>query len=240
MSSLATVEELRVHLGLADGSAEIPRLQQFLDGAEAGADRYCGRTLAAASYVEYYSGDGTPVLLLRQGPVTAVAEVRQDQAGYWGQGATAFADASSVLTAGTDYALVQEGGAAAASALRRVGTAGGAGLGTMWAGSWYAAGGTLVQPLVGPVWPPGQGNVKVTYTAGYTKAAAPKDLKLALFQWAALVRLTAQRGGLLVQSASLGEQAYSLMQPGAVRSADGAALVGSVEQLLTSYARRTL
>lgn len=225
MSVLVTPIELRGHLKLAAG-AETPSLEQYLEGAEAAVESYCHRKFAEAEYTEFYSGNGLPDLCLRQYPVSAIAEVRLDAAGYFGDGPGAF-NSSTLLTAGQDYVLLRDDGSLSQSGLlRRLG------MSDAWLyGSSPRAG--LAVPIRSAVWPVGSGNVKARYTAGYdVPDDVPDDLKLAVMTLAAEIRNGATRGGMLVQSERLGEYAVSFL-----RAEESAS---SVRQLLAPYVDRGL
>lgn len=71
---LTTVAKVKEYLGLT-GTTEDALLGGLVDWATDFVHSYCGRYFPQASYDEYYDGDGTDGLLLRQYPVVSVASV---------------------------------------------------------------------------------------------------------------------------------------------------------------------
>lgn len=163
---------------------------------------------------EYYSGNGQPFMRLRQRPVQSITSVYVDNTGYWGDGANAFA-AATVLTSGTDYALVKDNADATEQSL---------------AGQVFRIGATWLRY---PLRIPGmltsvnglsKGNIKVTYTFGF--APVPLRYQLACMQMVASVRNTRTLGG-AVSGESYDYYSYT-MGP----AAEQALQMGSVKQLL--------
>lgn len=169
MAEYTTLCELKPFLGIkqTDKSADtllsqlIPMVSEFVDSC-------CNRTFALASYTEFYSGKGYPLLPLRQRPVLSVESVYLDDTGYWGDGPDAF-DSAKLLVEGTDFALQrdQPDGSSLCGLLYRIG------------GVWRRPIGRLVPPGVTiiatvPVQP--NGNLKVSYTAGYETVPGPVKL----------------------------------------------------------------
>lgn len=231
---LATLAALKAFLGVSTVASDDARLAAILAGADAQVKSFLqrghGRTSFAnwpesGSGTEFYDGPGTLDLLLRYTPVSAVASVYLDSGGYYGDGASAFA-ATTLLTVGTDYVLVRDDGSQSASGrLRRLGVLGS----SAWMHSASVTQGSLAG-RTGPSWPRGQGNIKVTYTAGFTEI--PRDLTLATLQVAAYVQALASTGGMLIGSESLGE--YSNSQS-AVAIQSGVPQLGSALQTLKRY-----
>lgn len=232
--SLSSLVSLKVLLGVS-GSSQDTLLQQLLDAADAAVKRYCKRDLESQSYTDYFDGPGHRDLLLRQRPVTAVGSVYEDAGGYYGAVAGAFA-ASTLLTSGTDYALVKDGpgGRGESGMLRRLRPAG-----LVWAmpGWGDPTTGTLFGGIRGPVWPSGTGNLRVAYTAGYVDV--PDDLAQAVNQLAAWMRVAAPRGGIIPTNESLGRYSYGLGQV-ASTGLSSAPELGSTRQLLAAYREQVL
>lgn len=78
------------------------------------------------------------------------------------------------------------------------------------------------------VWPRGFRNVRVVYTAGYTRV--PYDVKLAVMQLGAAVRADSENGR-PVQSETLGDYSYTLLSRGSGASSE----IGTVASLLSRY-----
>lgn len=179
---LTNLVRLKIHLGITGGS-EDAALTQWLAEVEAGVQRFLlGRRLDSHTVIEYHDGPGRGTLILRQRPVTAITDVRVDAAGMGGQSANGFG-ATSVWEQGV---------------------------------SWYAR--SLAEDesnpgelISGIGWPLGTGNIKVTYTAGYS--VVPADVQLAVHQLVGRVREDNEHGR-PVQSETLGSYSYSLLSAG--------------------------
>lgn len=178
----------------------------------------------------YYSGTGQRDLILRQYPVQSVQSVYFDPAGFWGQAPNAFA-AGTLLTQGVHYSLAYdyaEGGNPASSQgmLRRIGGSGVGSFGFFFPTEGYFTGKLSAYRL--PIWPYGDGNVKVSYQAGYS--VIPPDITncvATLVAW--FVRN--QPSGAVLSSESLGAYSYSVMSSGVGQAPE----LGSVRQILVTY-----
>lgn len=187
MPCLTSVQQFKDYLGLTSTS-EDAQLHGFLDATEEAIERFCRRKFKSAAYTEYHDGHGLKNLFLEQRPVTAITGVWVDDDGYYGTGSSPF-PSSDQWTSGTDFALKRsdqsEKNAGCLVALRGLGL-----------GNGY--------------WPKGDGNIKVTYTAGYT--AIPEDLILAIHLLASQVRNAAEKGipGAL-KSETQGRYSYEIL-----------------------------
>lgn len=232
--ALTTLPSLKCFLGIKS-NAEDARLQAMIDMADAAIKEYLGRDIEQATYTEFYSGDGTPLLILRQRPVVSIATIHVDSAAYYGQATGAFA-AATLLVAGTDYAIVFDKAVAGVAVSRR-------GIveriNSVWplaisTGAFYPAwseqrtGGLSHEPPF-----PRAGNIKAVYVAGYTVATKPRDLELAENLYVSHLRRAAKFGGDSPQSESLGQYSYSLFSGGA--STGGGAEMASIKQILSRY-----
>lgn len=192
---LTTLAKLRLSLGQStDPASDDPQMLMLLEAAEASVRRYLNRDLEQQSYTEYYDGTGRPQLILRQRPVTAVSGVWLDNAGYYGQRAGAFDAATTALTQGTDFIVRPPLDQSEKNN----------GILEMITPIWFAVEGRSC-------WPVGQGNVKVTYTAGYNPI--PLDLQVAVHQ-AVAQALKMAENGFPLQSETLGEYSYTLLAGG--------------------------
>lgn len=229
-------------LGITDSSQDT-LISQVVTAADAAVKAYLRRGRGALAFTnwpetgadtEYYDGDATPSIILRWWPVTAIASLYLDMGGYYGKATGAFA-ASTELTEGTDWVGVYEDGAESESARivriggRNSGDTGGQygwfpGLG---GGAWHANGPITLSAGQVATWPRGHGNIKITYTAGYS--TVPKDLVHATDMYAIWLYNTRERGR-AVSSESLGSYSYSLMS-----DASGFPELGSIRQILAQY-----
>lgn len=196
----------------ADDTTRDSVLIAMLAAADRAVKEWCHRDFESQAYTQFYSGNGRPDLLLKQRPVSAVASLYLDSAGYYGSGTNAFA-AATLLTAGGDYALVLDGNDGTTSksgTIRRIGLVNVQGLGVLAYPSGYRQQ-TLSGWDRGNIWPLGDGNIKVTYTAGYAATAIPDDLRAAVHLLVA--ELQAVKGlGKMLQQESYIDYSYSVMQ----------------------------
>lgn len=203
--SITTVADFKLHINMPlSNTSEDGRIQQILDGAESAIWNWLGRERAPGyspfdqvQTTEYYDGKQRQMLVLRRRPVVSVQGVWVDSTGYYGQNPTGFSDPQTAWAIGTQCAL-----------MRTDESESNPGILVAFAGvvpSWQG------QAVRIPAWPSGMGNIKVTYTAGYS--TFPPDLISAICNVAAAVRKAAPRGAAL-ESETLGRYTYSLMKSG--------------------------
>lgn len=202
-----------------------------LAAADAVLKMYCKRDLEPPSepYVEYHSGRGRRILVLRQRPILSpddIVGVWLDQTGYAGQGEDAFTD--DPLEIGRNFMLRIDGsnGSSESAILEMIASP----------FVSYGQGGTLWGGPRGAVWPRGQGNIKVEYTAGYNPI--PDDLIRAGALLCALMVRTgpSATGSAALTSESLGGYSYSLSYPGT----DDPPEITSARQILSRYREVTV
>jgi hypothetical protein len=226
--ALSSLASLKLYMGIASGNTTLDsQLTAMLSAADAAVKSYCQRDLESQDYTHYFDGNGQRDLVLRQWPVTAITSVYQDATGFYGDGPSAFAS-TTLLTNGTHYALRKDQGTASyRGLLRRI-----AGGGISAADPFFPrtqTTGSLVGGI-GPVWPRGDGNIKVVYTAGYT--SIPADLTQATNQLAAYAFNNADWGGMQATGESLDRYSYTL----AAEALNGSwAALGTTRSLLAPY-----
>lgn len=219
--ALASVTDVKLHLGIAAATTTYDALlAMMLDQATAAIESYCKRTFTAASRFEYYSGDDSQVLILRNAPVQSIANLWLDATGYFGDGATPFA-AATLLVAGTDYALARDNDSdsqvSRSGIVRRLN------------GTWPAI--KERQPgLITRTRGAGHGNIKVEYTSGY--GTIPADLQ------AACLQLTARFYN--NRDMSLNQEQYEDYSYTRALPADEAKMIGSVTSLLAPHKKWVL
>lgn len=190
MAELTTLSELKIHMGIS-GSDEDTLLTQLLDNVEQTIFSYTGReSFASAAATEYFDGTGREILILERYPVTAVASLYVDNGGYYGNGTSPFGSGTE-WTEGTDFTLKRTD----ESEKNR--------------GLVLALGAVDFEDVPG-IWPRGRGNVKVTYTAGYT--TIPDDLQLATHLLTASVYAIAEKNlAGPVGGETFGKYSYTLL-----------------------------
>lgn len=212
LTTLATVKTL---LGVASSDdSQDALLTILIAGVGPMIERSLKRKLDQDTFTEYYSGDGTPFLVLNQRPVHSIASLYVSEDGHFGDGTFTTA---GLLVAGTDYALMRtstETESSLSGIVRRIGG--------VWPVATIREAGMLVAAPVG-----GSGNIKITYTAGY--ASVPPDLALAAAQLVARIKTSLSVGG-GVQSMSYEDAAVTYLE-----QAEASGMIGSIESVLRSY-----
>ncbi len=213
--ALTTLLAVKTQAGIVPSdTSRDPQIRSFIDGITSLVKQELNRDIESTEYVEYYSGDGSPFLLLRQYPVTAVSLVCVDDSGYFGAGPASF-DSTLNLVDGVDYALMSgAGGMGSTGMLRRIGT------------TWHripsrALG--IIQNLPGIP----NGNIKVRYTAGFV--VIPPAITMAVNAAVAKQIAMAAVGGAAAQM-GYEDASVSFLAP-----ADAARLFGSIESTLANY-----
>jgi hypothetical protein len=215
--ALTTVSAVQQYTGIAD--TEKALLEILLPAVETAVKKFIDRDIESQSYVDWYGGNNTTILLLNEYPVTSLTEIREDSTGFFGSVAGSFGT-ETILVSGIDYALIKDGRNQLAEVGRVMRING------VWPGRYEYKRGLLTTALK-----PGIGNIKVTYTAGYAANAIPKDIQLACWQLCARLRQM-RKSGQLYASESLAEYAYNLHQLVLDKL-----IVGDVAQLLSRYRR---
>lgn len=219
--ALISLESLKTYLKVLN-DAEDQYLEELKVGVEEAFRGLIGWRVEQNTYTEYYNGNWTINLPLRQVPVGSVTSVYLDPNGYGGQGTGAF-PSSSLQTSGVDYYLEldrSQGGSQSGLLVRIAG---------VWPGILYKRRGDLTAQKL-----PGQGNVKVTYVAGYKPI--PDDIQLALWEACKELRLARFMAG-PYQGESLQDYSYSVMQPVLPATL---LKIGRMEQIVMRYRRLRL
>lgn len=197
MGLLTTLCKQKTSMGLDESNtASDETLILLIEEVSSLVEEYCGRKFGTATVTEFYSGDNTPVLVLRQRPVAAIINIWTSERGYWGQGEDAF-DSDALLVAGDDYVLEkdQSDGSSRCGLVHR--------LNGVWSRPFVVDAGNL------SAWAPeGTGNVKVQYTAGF--GAIPGGVALAVQLTVARFWKTMKNGGLVTSSETTPGYSYTL------------------------------
>jgi hypothetical protein len=213
--ALTTLMSVKAQGGIsASDTSRDMQLRSLIDGITSLVKQLLNRDIQSTEYIEYYSGDDSPFLLLRQYPVTAVSLICVDDSGYFGAAPNGF-DSSLNLVNGVDYALMSgAGGVGSTGMIRRIGT------------TWHripsrALG--VIQNLPGVP----NGNIKVQYTAGFV--IVPPAITMAV-NAAVLKQLSAATVGGGVSQMNYEDASISFLPP-----TDVARLFGSIESTLANY-----
>ncbi len=213
--ALTTLTSVKTQGGIAAGdTSRDGQLRSLIDGVSSIVKQHLNRDLESTNYIEYYSGNGTPLLLLNQYPVTAVSLVCVDDLGYFGAAPGGFAPSLN-LVEGIDFALMSgANGQGSSGFLRRIGT------------TWHRPPARAFGVLSNLPGIP-NGNIQVQYTAGFP--VIPPAITMAVN---ALVLKQASQASLGGAASQMGyEDAHiSFFSP-----ADAATLLGSIESTLAHF-----
>jgi hypothetical protein len=213
--ALTTLMSVKSQAGIAAGdTTRDPQLRSLIDGVTSLIKQQLNRDLESQSYVEYYSGDGSPLLMLNQYPVTAVAVVCVDEAGFFGSASDRFPQTLN-LRQGVDYTLMSgSSGVGSTGFLRRIGTT--------WPRPPSRALGVLANLPGVP-----NGNIKVEYTAGFT--VIPSAITMAVNALVLKLASLAAVGG------AASQMNYEDASVGFFAPSETTRLLGSIESILANY-----
>ena len=170
---LIDLAELKVLLEIdQNNDGEDVKLNFLIEYATSLVEEILNRpNFAKQARTEYYNGTGTPKLLLKYRPVftTPTIEVAIDNGGYFGAASGAFTASDSSLSYGSDFVLQidQPDGTSRSGILYRIGD--------FWKKREVRQTGYLTPFLM-----EGVGNIRVTYTAGYTIDTLPPVIREAM------------------------------------------------------------
>lgn len=184
---IVSLAELKTLLGVG-GTSQDARLNLLIPIAERLVKDFCRREFESRSYTEFYSGNGSKFLVLRQFPVTSVEHVWEDANGMYGQNPDSAFGPETELVAGHDYSLRLDGNASGNSASGTLVRDNGP-----WADRYL----TRIAGFLTVDRSPEFGSIKVQYTAGYL--AVPEPLKLAVCNLVAIFRDQVNQPGPLVE-----------------------------------------
>lgn len=182
-----TLAGIKSYLLMPPGyTLEDVRLTAWLAQVGAVMEEYLGRIIGQNSYTEFYDGQGTENLLLKQRPIYSVQNLWYNCAGYWGDPnlvnpGSVFQTPQDLLIEGQDYAIRrdQPDGSSRSGILYKIDD--------IWEPFIRRRPGIL-----SPTVEIGYGNLMVEYTAGY--ATVPLDLTLACDMCVAYLRSWAPYG----------------------------------------------
>lgn len=198
--SLTTLEQVKYFLNVPqDVTANDMWLDSLREAAEANIKSYCKRDFESQAYTDYYSGNNTRYLVLRQRPVTTVTSVYMDEKGRFGQNPDGSFASTTLLVEGTDYVLtLDQTSTSSCGVLQKVG------------GVWPEIHRQYWHNKISGESAPAIGNIKVTYTAGYT--TIPMDLQYACCWIVSFMRRNITIGGQLGKEL-IGDYSYELLSP---------------------------
>lgn len=195
--ALCELDYVKELLGVT-GTSEDTRLQIWIDSADRAIKHHCNREFELAAYTEFHTGTNAPRLALRHYPVTAITGVWLDHRGYFGTGEDAFSSLTQ-LVEGKDFVLDRGHGGTPISQT---------GILYRLHSVWPMIARARAPYRLAREWGSDWGNIKVTYTAGYSPI--PADLSYACATLVAQMRRTFVLGGTQIESERIGDYSYKL------------------------------
>lgn len=189
------LSNLKLMLGIPESDTSKDELLTMLQDVMLDViEDYIGQKFGSRVLTEYYSGDNTPLLVLRARPATQVLRVWVDPEGYWGQGVDPFGVED--LLEPSEYAIEvdQEDGSSRCALLYRTNGS--------WPRPFVTAAGNLSASAAYRT-----GNVKVEYVAG--SDVLPGAIVLAINLSVVRVWRSAKYGG-LVESETTPKYSFKL------------------------------
>lgn len=180
----------------SDDATQDDFLSMIITSSEAVVQNWLGRKLEQNTTTEYLTGTGKRSLILRQRPVLSVVSVYEDFNGHFGTSPGSFSS-SKLLISGRDYMLdIDTNGTSSSSGiLYRINS------------NWLELGREFVPGKLTPETGPAYGNIKVTYTHGYSPV--PDDIIFATCMVASYMKRNIGIGG-DIKSEKLGDYSYTL------------------------------
>lgn len=193
--ALTTLEYVKTAIGVSTSDKDA-MLSLYLDAASEEIKRYLGLNIEQAVYTEYYSGNNTTRLALRNIPVSTLTSIYLKMDGFFDTRVPGFG-AENLLIEGTDYVLDRSPSASLSKSgiVFRIGT--------VWPMMHRMATISRLSTDIGPSW----GNIKITYTAGYS--TVPKDIQLACAILVSRFMETASQGGWQINKETIGDYSYT-------------------------------
>lgn len=197
LTDLATLKSF-LNIPNSNTSSDI-WLDSLREAAEASVKAYCKRDFESQSYTEYHNGNNTRHIVLRQRPVTEISSIYLDTSAYYGTNPDGAFGSDTLLTSGIDYALkFDQSTTSSCGVVIRING--------VWPSNQREHWLHKISPQVGPAY----GNIKVTYTAGYS--TIPMDLQYAVCYLVSFMKRNINIGGQL-GSERIGDYSYELLSP---------------------------
>ncbi len=196
-------------------------IDALLPAADVIIKSYLGRDLESQSYTEFYTGDNKNYFVLHQFPVTALTTLHFDPDGLFGKNPVSSFPTETLLTEGTDYVLDW----------KNSGTGQVSNTGIVWRVNdvWPHWKRDIRPGTLAWVYQEARGNIKVTYTAGYT--TIPADIQLVVAMLVSEEMKNLPKGGPLLKE-EIGDYSYEMAgerMMGKLQS------IGSTRQILSRY-----
>lgn len=215
---------VKVHLGISAGdTSQDELLDQLIAQADAIIKGELQRDIEQATYTEFHAGTGDRELILRNYPVQSITSLYCDPGAYYGEASGAFA-ASTLLVAGTDYALLRDANSTGTIQSKT-------GIVMRLNGAWPAmsqgGSGLLSSGIVN-----GIGNIKITYVAGYPSGSVPKGIEWAGLQLVSEMNRTRKFGG------AVSQESYDYYAVTFANAAENSELMSGIRRSLAPHKRR--
>lgn len=232
-STITVASTAGFHPGLGSGTSNTLRNPPPGFSIQTGVNSYAYVTYTGTTSTTFTGCSGGTGTLDSDYDAVFSPVVWYDPTGFWGQGAGSFAQTTQ-LVLGNNYAVEYGSGAtrqlSKRGLIRRVGGSAGGFVG--FYPEVYYSGKLAARRL--PAWPRGDGNLKVSYAAGYPPYS--QELRELSYATAMLVAqmIRIQPAGVDLSSESMGNYSYS------AKSAFDSPELGEVRRVLAAYREITI
>lgn len=117
-NALVTMAQTKLFMKITTGGDD-SIIESFINKASIWANEYTGRYLLSRTVTDYYDGDGTGTLLLKQYPVTSITNIYDDVDRAFG-GNTAIAAANMVINADDGIVRLYKGSVSFSKGLQNI------------------------------------------------------------------------------------------------------------------------
>jgi uncharacterized phiE125 gp8 family phage protein len=76
--ALCTLDQVKAHFGFGDNAEQEVELERLIGVAQELIEKYCGRKFDEATFTEYWNGDGTSLLFVKNYPIISITSIHDD------------------------------------------------------------------------------------------------------------------------------------------------------------------
>ena len=98
--ALCTLEQVKNHFGFGDDAKDEEQIELLIAAAQSLFERYCGRMFDEATFTEYWNGDGTDLLFVKNYPIISITSIHDDTGDH--------TYGASTLLDPTGYAIIND------------------------------------------------------------------------------------------------------------------------------------
>jgi hypothetical protein len=98
--ALCTLDQVKQHFGFGDNAQDEEELERLITVAQGLFEQYCGRKFDEATFTEYWNGDGTDLLFVKNYPIISITSIHDDTGDH--------TYGASTLIDPTTYAIIND------------------------------------------------------------------------------------------------------------------------------------